>query len=91
MLRPTVRLRKIAIRILDLRILIAMPKLFSQPAIAIVPMFFFDSTFGAVRIVFGNFHNEIPTSQNYIPGRAVAETPSFLSRSRACKASFDRG
>jgi hypothetical protein len=51
MLRSSTRLREVAIRILDLRVLIAVPELLGETEIPVVMMFFFCSALGSVGIV----------------------------------------
>jgi hypothetical protein len=61
MLRPSARFREVAIRIFDLWVLIAVPKLLGETEIPVVMMFFFRSALSAVGIVLGDFiHNQTP-------------------------------
>ena len=87
------RLGEVSVSALEKRVLIAVAQLLRQGKIPGVLMFFaFGRTLGAVGIILGNLLvHDVSSQQDYSPGRAVVETPSFFSRSLACSASFERG
>ena len=97
---------EVRIGILQDRILIAMAELLFKACIAIVVVLFFGCAFSAIGIIVRNFgHIELRSYRtsklcgetlrkipsNHSPGRELDATPSLRRRSRACKASGERG
>jgi len=96
------RLREVRVGVFQDRILIAMAELARQSGVSIVMMLFcFSCAFGAVGIVIRNFgHTGTPCVEencvgkphlSYAPEWPAGETPSLRKRSRACRASGERG